>query len=138
MGYFTSIVGALLAACAVNAIQTSNPRSSLLTANSPVPLYSDAAPAQVRASRGAGAWLHPHYISSAETLRDQGHPLVVSRCWHRAGILSGPGGPRATAARPARGPCRVAALRGCVKGRKEVVVGSADTHVTLPAPPPVF
>lgn len=55
MGYFTSIVGALLAACAVNAIQTSNPRSSLLTANSPVPLYSDAAPAQVRASRGAGA-----------------------------------------------------------------------------------
>jgi len=53
MGYFTSIVGALLAACAVNAIQTSNPRSSLLTANSPVPLYSDAAPAQVRASRGA-------------------------------------------------------------------------------------
>ena len=53
MGYFTSIVGALLAACAVNAIQT--PRSSLLSANSPVPLYSDAAPAQVRVSRRPGA-----------------------------------------------------------------------------------
>ena len=62
MGYFTSIVGALLAASAVNAIAI-NPRSSLLTANSPVPLYSDAAPAQVRASRRPGAWLHTHYIS---------------------------------------------------------------------------